>query len=78
MERYNVCQFFEDGSYEYLGRALPAEVVVPMAVVACQSLGARLGTTKRVIITDEGDFTNWEWVHGKGIVYPPELAGKLL
>ena len=26
------------------------------------------------IITDGGDFTNWEWKYGEGLVYPPELV----
>lgn len=75
---YSVCQFFADDSYEYLGRYLSAEDAVRMAVQAIRSVGARLGTTRRVIITDGGDFTNWEWKYGEGIVYPPELMGQVV
>jgi hypothetical protein len=37
------------------------------------SIGGRiLGTTARVIITDGGDYTTFEWQHGKGVVFPTE------
>ena len=36
-----------------------------------RSVGAKLGTTRRVIITDGGDYTNAEWEFGKGITFPP-------
>jgi len=29
-----------------------------------------MGFTIRVIITDGEDFTNMDWQHGKGVVYP--------
>ena len=31
---------------------------------------ARAGMVQRVIITDGGDFTNFEWKHGIGVTYP--------
>lgn len=76
MSKYNVCQFFVDDTHEYVKRSIGAEEAITLAIQLCRSVGGRLGTTKRVIITDEGDFTNWEWVFGQGIVYPPELAGR--
>jgi hypothetical protein len=75
-KEFSVCQFFADATCEYLGRYLSDEDAVQLAVQAARSVGARLGTTKRVIITDGGDSINWEWKHGKGVVYPPELAGQ--
>jgi hypothetical protein len=38
----------------------------------CTSVGAKMGTTNRVIITDSGDCTNAEWVFGEGLVFPSE------
>ena len=35
------------------------------------SVGAQMGNTKRVIITDGGDCINAKWEHGKGFTYPP-------
>jgi hypothetical protein len=36
----------------------------------CSSAGAQLGTTRRVIVTDEGDSINFEWEYGRGITFP--------
>jgi hypothetical protein len=49
-----------------------AEEAVKAAKHYTNSIGARLGTTKRVTITDGGDCTNFEWRHGEGVVYPPD------
>lgn len=68
---YSVCQFFLDGTYEYVRRFVGAEEAVKAASHYSQSVGARLGTTCRVIITDGGDCTNWEWKFGEGVVFPP-------
>ena len=34
------------------------------------SVGARIGTTVRVILTDGGDCICFEWQFGKGITFP--------
>lgn len=75
---YSVVQFFVDDSYEKIVEFVDAEEAVRVAIQTARSVGARIGTTKRVIITDGGDFTAWDWQHGKGIVFPPEVAGKEL
>lgn len=71
---FSVCQFFADESYEYVARYVSAEDAVQKFKAMITSVGAKLGTTKRVIITDGGDCCNMEWEHGKGIVYPPKDA----
>lgn len=71
-QRFNVCQFFEDETYEYVRRGVSAEEAVETAHHYCTSLGAKMGTTRRVIITDEDDFTNFEWKFGEGVTYPPQ------
>lgn len=68
-DEYSVCQFFEDDSYEYVRRFVGAEEAVKAAKHYCTSVGAQLGTTRRVIITDGGDCINFEWQFGKGITY---------
>lgn len=68
---FSVCQFFEDGSYEYVRRFVSAEEAVNAAKHYTSSVGARMGLTKRVIITDGGDCCNFEWKFGEGITYPP-------
>ena len=71
---FSVCQFFIDDSYEYVRRFVDAKEAVLAFKHYSSSVGARLGTTKRVIVTDGGDCVNMEWQYGKGITYPPELA----
>jgi hypothetical protein len=66
---FSVCQFFKNGHYEYVRRWVSAEEAVEAAKHYCNSVGAGLGTTVRVIITDGGDCTNFEWQFGKGVVF---------
>jgi hypothetical protein len=68
-EEFSVCQFFEDGSYEYVRRGVDARTAVEVAHHYCNSVGAQIGTTRRVIITDSGDCTNFEWQFGKGVTF---------
>ena len=68
---FSVCQFFEDDSNEYVRRFVSAEEAVTAARHYTTSVGAKLGTTKRVIITDGGDCCVFEWIFGKGVVFPP-------
>lgn len=72
---FSVCQFFEDGQYEYFVRYVPVERAMEAAHHCATSVGAKAGFTKRVIITDGGDAVNFEWKYGEGIVFPPELVG---
>ncbi len=67
---FSVCQFFPDESYEYVRRFVTAEEATKAFQHYTSSVGARLGTTTRVIITDGGDDCNAEWVYGKGITFP--------
>lgn len=76
---FSVCQFFEDGSYEYVRRNVSAEEAVNVAKIYTSNVAAKLGITRRVIITDGGDFTNFEWRVGDGVVYPPrDESGKFI
>jgi hypothetical protein len=67
---FSVCQFFTDDSYEYVRRFVSAEEAVKAFKHYTDCVSSRLGTTKRVIITDGGDCTNMEWQFGKGITFP--------
>jgi hypothetical protein len=75
MSSFSVCQFFPSGAYEYVRQNVGTEEAVFAFKHYTTSVGARLGTTARVIITDEDDAVAMEWVFEKGIVFPPELAG---
>lgn len=68
---FNVVQFFDDGTSEYVRRHVDAKEAVETAKLYTESVGARIGTTVRVIITDDGDMTNFEWKRGEGVTYPP-------
>lgn len=70
IETFSVCQFFPDGSYEYVRRNVSAEEAVKAFAHYTTSVGARIGTTRRVIVTDDGDSINFEWKYGEGITYP--------
>lgn len=72
---YSVCQFFANGSYEYVRRFVSAEEAGAAFRHYCTSVGARMGLTARVIITDGGDCTNAEWKFGEGITFPPPEKG---
>lgn len=66
---FSVVQFFEDDTYEHVRQHVSAEEAVEAAHHYCNSVGAKLGFTKRVIITDGGDCVNFEWKHGEGVTY---------
>jgi hypothetical protein len=69
-ETFNVCQFFQDKTYEYVRRGVSAEEAIKAYKHYTTSVGARLGTTVQVIVTDSGDYINMEWTFAEGYVYP--------
>ncbi|TAI61105.1 hypothetical protein [Bradyrhizobium sp. Leo170] len=73
---FSVCQFFEDGSYEYVRRFVGAEEAVRAARHYTSNVAAKTGIVRRVIIVDGGDFTNFEWRYGQGVTYPVEARGR--
>lgn len=66
---FNVVQWFASGNSEYVRRNVDAKEAVEAAHHYCHSVGAQLGTTTRVIITDGDDCTNFEWIYGKGVTF---------
>lgn len=75
-ELFNVVQFFKDGTHEYVRREVEMAEAVEGARHYCSSVAAKLGMVVRVIITDDGDHTCFEWQYGKGVTFPLEAAGK--
>jgi len=75
-DEYNVVQFFPGGDYEYVMRNVDAKTAVERAQALTESVGGRLGTTERVIITDGGDCTNFEWKFGVGVTFPQRAHDK--
>lgn len=71
INQFSVCQFFVDGSYEYVRRWVIDEDAVAAFAHYTDNVASRMGLTKRVIITDGGDCICMEWKYGEGIVFPP-------
>jgi hypothetical protein len=70
-DRFSVCAFNVDGSHTYLEpRFVRAPEAVRMALSCIESASAQLGLTHRIIITDGGDDTTFEWEHGRGVIFP--------
>lgn len=68
-ETFSVVQFLEDGTHETVRSHVTAEDAVKAADHYCHSVAARMGITRRVIITDSGDCIAFEWQHGKGVTF---------
>ena len=77
-DRFSVHQFFDDGTNECVARDVEPKEAVETAKRLTVSVGGQIGTTKRVIITDDGDFTNFEWKFGEGVTYPPNDGKKFI
>lgn len=73
---FSVYQFFPDETWERVASFVDARTAVETACRLTQSVGGRLGTTVRVIITDGLDFTCFEWKHGVGVTFPPEATAQ--
>lgn len=69
---FSVYQFFANDSYEEVLRFVDAKTAVEQAHRLTTSIGGRIGTTRRVIITDGGDSTCFEWKFGEGVTFPPQ------
>ena len=69
-ELFSVCQFFPDGSYEYVRRYVSVEEAARAFKFYTTNVASKIGITRRVIITDGGDCVNFEWTAGKGITFP--------
>ena len=66
---FSVCQFFEDESYDYVRRFVDAEEAMLAAHAYSHNPAAKIGITKRIIITDGGDCTCFEWQYGLGVTF---------
>ena len=74
---FSVAQFFHDDFYEYVARFVSAGEAVLLARNCTRSVAAQTGIVNRVIVTDGGDNTVFEWKRGEGITFPPQAKGKV-
>jgi hypothetical protein len=73
---FSVCQFFANGSYEYVRRFVDAEEAVKTARHYTDNVATKLGIVDRVIIVDGGDDCCFEWKRGEGVTFPLEAKGR--
>ncbi len=74
---FSVYQWFVDGSQEEVLSWVRAEPAVKCACSLARSVGGRMGTTRKIMITDGADCCVWEWRWEYGIVFPEGLRGRL-
>ena len=70
-ELFRVHQFFPHDMHEKVTDWVDVETAIKTAHQLTQSVGARIGTTLRVIIIDMMDTTVFEWTHSDGLIWPP-------
>ena len=64
---FSVCQFFEDGSHEYVKRSVNVDDAAE-AFSYYVGIGERwIGSIRRVIVTDGNDLVTLAWEFGEGI-----------
>ncbi len=71
-EKFSVYQFFPDGKWERVRELVDVHEALKAASHYITCVGAQVGTTVRVMITDNGDCCVFEWKRGEGVVFPPE------
>jgi hypothetical protein len=64
---FSVAEFYSDGTHKYVVRH-----VVGVNAVMCARLciDSAASNVERIIITDGGDDTNFEWKRGEGVTFP--------
>jgi hypothetical protein len=70
-EEFSVWVFLPDETYFAEARWIGAEASVKLARELTLRPAAKVGLINRVLITDGGDFSVFEWVYGKGVTFPP-------
>lgn len=75
---FSVFQEFDDGTQERVRSFVDAKTAVLAAKHYTTSVGAQVGIVRRVIITDGGDFTAFEWKYGEGVTFPPHDGTKFV
>ena len=74
VHEFSVYWFDPDGKYYAEARFIDVKAACQLAKSLMERPAAQFGIIRRVIITDGGDHTCFEWKHGVGITYPPEEA----
>ena len=76
-ERFSVAQWFPDDSYEVYVKDVPhVQALYHFGFLTSNVMARVLKMTKAVRVIDSMDCCVVEWIQGKGITFPPEMAGK--
>lgn len=67
---FSVAMYYPNGVYEYIARYVSAQEALIKARSYITRPAALIGVIRRVIVTDGGDCTVFEWQYGKGITFP--------
>lgn len=75
-ELFNVVQFFPDDTTDYISRNVTIEEALRVAhdYIRPERPANKLGIIRQLIITDAGDQTVFQYVAGKGIIFPRSAA----
>ena len=74
---FKVWVFFPDQSHYCAADGLDMGQAVQTAKQQTETIGARLGISRRIIIEDAGGDTVFEWQYGKGVTFPrPQTSGE--
>jgi hypothetical protein len=68
---FSVVAFFDDGTHHYVERWLGRREALMLAWHCFRRQEGKSGPINRIIITDGGDFTVFEWKRSHGITFPP-------
>lgn len=66
---FSVWWWDADGVLHEELRFVDAKTAVNRCYALTKEPASVLGIIQRVIITDGGDFTNFEWKHGEGVIF---------
>ena len=72
---FSVFQFFNDDYHECVRQGVGGQEAVETARSYMERPAAQLGVIRRVIITDGGDNTTFDWRFGEGVVFPTKAEG---
>jgi hypothetical protein len=76
VDLFKVRQSFKNDFYEDVLDEGDAQTAVYRFIQCCTSVGAKLGTTRRVIIVCKtDDTTSMEWLYEEGITFPESKKG---
>lgn len=70
---FSVFWWDPDDNYHRELSMVDAETAVKFAMEFPNRPAGMMGIIRRVIITDGGDFTVYEWKHGEGVTYPEKI-----